>query len=154
GVEPLLSQRGPRFRGVDPLRRASHLPSRLPYGFSGLQLQTRDPLRRLTPLDIGAGEARIFVAVPDRIADGHTDAPRRIVGAERLRERRAETPVARTGNRAGKAAGAQELRAPEPAAAIRGFQTHIRESLVVQILDVGLGVLEILIGARQIVAAV
>ena len=74
------------------------------------------------------------------MADGHAEAPRRIVGSERLAEHAAETGVEGAGDDARKGAGAQQLRAAEAAAAIRRLEPHVRQPLVREILDVGLGV--------------
>src|SRR5436190_16530526 len=108
GIEALLRERGARARGVDTLGRAPHLPGSLPHGFGGLQLEARNPLRRLPALDLRARQARLFVAAPERITDRDADAPRRIVGAECLAERVGETSVARAGHDAREPSRAKE----------------------------------------------
>ena len=139
----LLGQRRAGARGVHAFGRAAHLTRRLADRLGGLEPEARDPLRRLPALDLGAREARLFVAAAERIAHGDADAPRRIVRGERLAERVAEASVARAGDDARKSAGAQELRAAETVAAIRGFEPHVGQPLIVEKLDVRRRVFEV-----------
>src|SRR5204862_125953 len=125
GIEPLLRERRARPRGIDPFRGAPNLTARLSNRSRGFQLQARDACRRLTTLDIGTRAAGLLVTVSERLRHRHADAPRRIIGAERLAERVAEAARARADDRAGEAAAAQELAAGEPRAAIRRLEPDI-----------------------------
>src|SRR5205823_2381030 len=113
-----------------------------------------DPLLRLPALDLAAREARGLVAAADRIAHRDADAPGRIVAREYLADRIAETAAAAARNNPGKGAGAQELGSTQPAAAIRGLEPHVGESLVRQKHHGGARILEIMPRARQVVALV
>src|SRR5262249_50627169 len=139
----LLGEGRPGARRVHAFGRAPHLPRRLTDGFGHIQPQARDPLGALLALDLRTGVARLFVAVPERVADGHADAPRRIVRCECLTERVAEAAVARTDEAAGKVAGAKKLGAAEPAATIRRLQTYVRQSLIAEKIHVRLCVLQV-----------
>ncbi len=110
----LLGQRCAGAGRFDTLGGALHLTSGLAHRLGGVEPKTGDALRRLSALDLRARVARLFVALPERIAHRHTEAPRRVVRAERLAERVAEAPIARAGDDAREDAGAKELVPPRP----------------------------------------
>src|SRR6185295_7303838 len=111
---------------------APYLTSRLPDGLGSLKPEAGNAPLRLPLLDLRPRQARFFVTAAEGIVHGDAKAPRRVVGTERLTERGTETPVERAGDHTRESSGAQELRAGEAAAAIRGLEPHIRQLLIGQ----------------------
>src|SRR5262249_56039471 len=82
----------------------------------------------------------------------HADAPRRVVGSERLTERVAEASCAGASHDAGEAAISNELAASEARTAIRRLEAHVGKPLIVEKGGCGLGVLEVEIRASDVEA--
>src|SRR5262245_40177174 len=104
--------------GVDALSRALHVSGGASNGLGDLQLETRDAVRRLLALDLGACETGLFEAPAERIVDGDADAPRREVAAEDLAEHVAESSTHAAGHGSRKWSGAHQLRPADTAAPI------------------------------------
>src|SRR6202011_2370036 len=109
GGEALLGQRRARAGGVHPFGSALYLTGCLTDRLGGVELEARDPLCCLAPLDLRPGEARFFVTASERVAHRDAKTPCRIIGTERLAEGIAETPADVAGDDAWKRAGAHEL---------------------------------------------
>ena len=149
--EALLRERRARARGLHAFGRAVDLPARPAHRLGRLHAQARDPLRRLPPLDVGARKARGLEAAAERIAHRQAEAPRRVVVGEHLAERVAETAAARAGDESRESAAAQELRAAEAVAAVRRFEPHVGQPLVVEEVDRRPRILQLVARAREVV---
>src|SRR5262249_30641646 len=139
----LLGERAAGARGVFTLGRALHLPRGLANRPRDVQLQAGDPRGRLPALDVRADCADLFEAAAERIVHRHADAPRRVIGTEGLAEDVAKTRVDPPAHDAGERPRANELRAAQAAAAIRGLEAHVGQLLIRQKLDVGRGVADV-----------
>ena len=118
GIEPAFGERRPRFRRVHALGGAANLTRGLPDRFRRLQLQARYSAAHLSPLELGARGSSFLVAPSERVARRQSEAPRRIVAAERLPEHIAKTGAAASGNHPWEGARAQQLRSAQSVAAI------------------------------------
>src|SRR5260370_14356605 len=83
-VEALLGQRRARACGVHTFGRALYLPGCLTDRLGGVELEARDPLCRLAPLNLRAGEARFFETAPERGAHRDAKTPCRVIRAQSL----------------------------------------------------------------------
>src|SRR5262249_60171708 len=82
----------------------------------------------------------LLEAAAKRVADGDAEAPRGIVAAEHLAEHIAKARVDAAADDSRKSSGAQELRSPEAAAAIRRLEAGVGQLLGRQVPGVRCGV--------------
>src|SRR5688572_9793626 len=153
-VEPLPRDRCAGACRLDAFGRAVHLPNSLAKRLGDLQLQTRDALRRLPAFDLRASQTGFLEAAPERVSHLHPDAPCRIGTVEHLSQHATVIPSRGTDDGSREIASAQKPRATEAVPSVRRFEADVGQLLIVEKLNAGRDVLQILARARQVIAFV
>src|SRR5262249_48022322 len=130
GIQPLLGKRRTGPRRLDALGSAANLARAAAHRVGRLNAQAGNALLPLPALDLGARQAGILVAVTERVAHRHAEAPGRIVVGKDLPDRVAKPDVTRSDHGIWKTAGSPELRATQTRGGIRRLEAHVGQSLV------------------------